>query len=110
MATPEQITERLQDNIKSKDDLKKFTHDWGGAIATNTGWKAEELIPKNIERIVKDALRKDLLNELGMRLGFPSDEHAAYTRNVWTDRRSWVALIVAVLALLASIIALIKSA
>lgn len=108
MATPEQITQRLQQRVKSQDDLKRFTDDWGGGIATNEGWKAEELIPKNIERIVKDAISKGVLNELGMRLGFPSDEHAAYTRNVWTDRRSWVALIVSLLALVASIIALIN--
>lgn len=75
----------------------------------NLGDPDEELIPKNIERIVKDAIRKGLLNELGMRSGFPSDEHAAYTRNVWTDRRSWGALIDSVLALVGSLIALISN-
>ena len=109
MATPEQITKRLQQIIKSKDDLEKFTADWGGGTATNVGWKAEELIPKNIERIVTAAIGNGHLNELGRRVGFPSDEHAAFTRNVWTDRRSWAAFVVSFLALIASIVALIKT-
>lgn len=106
MATPEQITERLQEKIQSKDDLKKFTRVWGGGIARNEEWKDEEHLKKNIERIVTAATRKGLLNELGIRLGFPSDQHAEYMRNVWTDRRSWAALILSVLALVASLIAL----
>lgn len=108
MATPEQITERLRQRIESKDDLRKFADEWGGGIASNIGWKSDEIIPKNIERIVNDAIEKGHLNKLGMRLGFPSDEHAAYTRNTWTDRRSWIALIASILALVVSAIALFQ--
>ena len=107
MATPEQITERLKDRIKSKDELKKFTRGWGGDIARNEEWTDEEHIKKNIERIVQHAVRLDELNELGMRLDFPSDQHAEYMRNAWTDRRSWIALIISVLALVISSIVLL---
>lgn len=106
MATREQITQRLQKTIKSKTDLEEFVAKWGSSVATHNLWKAEEFIPKNIDRIVRDAKRKGHLDELGMLLGFPSDQHAAHLRNVSTDRRSWIALLFSMLALVASAIAL----
>lgn len=110
MATPEQITEKLQQTINTEDDLNKFAAKWGGGVKKTKAWDVEELLSKNIERIVKDALRNGHLNELGMRLGIPSDEHTEYMRNIWTDRRSWLALGFSFIALIVSIVAIFMSA
>ena len=108
MASPEQIAKRLRETLKTSDDAKEFVGKWGGGYEHDASWSDETFVAKNIDRIVDQAFRKGLLNQLGMRLGFPSEQHAAYIRTIWTDRRSWAALLVSVIAWAASIFALIN--
>lgn len=109
MATAEQIEAKLTELIQSKADLDIFAQKWGRGVTIPDEVNADELIPKLINKIVTDAMANDVLDELGYALGFPTDKHATYKREIWSDRRSWIALILSALAFLISVIALWKS-
>jgi len=108
MATIEECKAALQKRFKTKQDVINFTEDWGGGHQSNTGWSEDDFIRNNIYRIVNDAHRKGLLDTLELKLELQSEAEANRINTVWTNRRSWIAIVISAAALIASIIALSK--
>lgn len=104
MATIEQCKAALQERFKTKQDVIDFTEDWGGGHQSNTGWNEDEFIRNNIDWIVDQAHRKNLLDRLGFKLGLPSEAEAIRNNMVSTNHRSWIAIGIAGAALLVSIL------
>ena len=114
MATREQVTAALQEQLKTEEQVMEFYRKWGGG--PDGRWQGEELVRESPKRIAEDASRKGLLDELGIELGLPSDEHAELMRKdrtearaVRTERMARIALGVAMAALVVSLlVALLK--
>ena len=105
MATIEQCEAQLRATLKSRDDVIQCCDRWGGGYASNEAWSEAEFIESNIKRIVEQAYRKNKLDLLGLRLGFPSDSERERQAMVRTNRRSWIAIGISLAALVVSVVA-----
>ncbi len=72
MATREQCEAAARKRLKTMVDVIAFTDEWGGGHvpARDAG---DDPVEMNINRILNDAVRNDLLDQLGTALGLATD-------------------------------------
>ena len=97
MATREQCEKALRKRLITPDDISTFAAGWGGDI------RADETTEQFIERTIEDAHGGEHLDQLGVHLGFPSDEESL---RLDSRTRFLLALLVAVAGLALAGIAL----
>lgn len=106
MATIEQCRACLQENLKTKDDVCKFADDLGGGVVTNASWNDHQFITENIAHFVDKAHRAGHLDNLGIKLGLPSNAEATRIAAKEASSRAVKALIISLAALIVSVISL----
>ena len=104
MATREQCREALRERCKTKQDVIEFTQTWGGGFINAVGPTEKDWLKHNIERIVDLAHRERKLDLLGVKLGLPTDAERDRKAAWWTNARSWIAVVISLVALLVSIL------
>ena len=88
----------------SKTEFTDLVHGFIGQLHDKPEWTDAEFFDHNIPNYLSEIATDKLLDELGIKLGYPSDAESKRLANRWAIRRSWIPIVVSAIALIVSIL------